>query len=629
MAESISSAEVSPSDLRVVSAGERRLRLARGLSRVRWFGVAFAFFQIVMGTDPLCPAGTIRPVDCEPIWLRPIGYSIAAGLGVANLALVLWLRKTPSEKSVRWAGVAMFIVDHLFLIAFCWLYSFGENTTIWIVLYILPLEGALRWGMGGALVSLAILFPAEIVRDLYRQEVWGFDFTLVPNTSFRLGIMLIIGLFAGMMARNLQNERAEVENRAALLSELARREAAARRELEMFHEATMAGVSTGDFEQAMERMITTIGEKSGFESLALGMLVDHPDGQRVRVVAGYRYPRDIVGREIALDEGVCGPVARTGVPALVADVTEHTGYLEFAPWARSEMAAALQIGERIIGVLNVESSLKGAFGPQDLEKLGRLAAPLALVVENARILATEKETVERLTELDTMKSDFITITSHELRTPLTAIRGFVQTLLRPDINPTPEQLRNYLEVVDRQSERLHSMIEDLGLISQLEAGTLEFRPSSVDLCELIQSVVDEDHSNDRTRILLDCESPSPLLTDESRIRKVVGALITNALEFSPAHSPVQVRVREVVGATQMIVSDQGIGIPETEKERIFDRFHQVGGSMRRHKSGFGLGLYMARRIVETLGGHIAVESQPGQGSTFVVNLPQAGAESAA
>lgn len=599
----------------------RKVKLEQGLLKVRWFGIAFAFFQIFSGKDPLCIAGQI-PVACEPSYLRPIGYGMAAGLLVVNLLATAWVRRHRHDgRHIQIVGLALFLIDHLFLIGYTWLYSAFRDTTTWVMLYILPLEGALRYGMTGALASLGILGVAETARDIYREKVFGYPFVFVPGTTFRIGIMSIIGMVAGMMSRSLNRERQEVERRADLMSDLADREAAARREANASYEAVRAGVSTGNFQEAMERMITTIGENLGLESLALGLVEETKHGRRLRVVAGHRYPAEAIGKSIALDEGICGPVVATGTPALVNDVEADPRYLDWATWAKSEMAVPLRAGGNIIGVLNVESPNKDAFDIAQLEKLNRVAAQVAVVVENARVLAKEQEAVHRLTELDTMKTDFIAITSHELRTPLTVIRGFIQTLRRSDVDFSPDQRQNYLEVIDRQTTRLHQIVEDLLFVARIESGAIDLQHSSVNPKQLLEEVIEEGFSDRSGQFVIEGDGAG-LITDRDRLKRVCSNLIENALKFSPEGSVISLTLRDTPDHLQILVRDSGVGIPKEELERIFDRFHQVGGSLRRESQGFGLGLYVVRRIVEAIGGTIDVTSAAGAGTTFTISLPK-------
>lgn len=601
--------------------GTRMRALESALFKVRWFGVAFAVMQIFMGADPPCHPPQIVS-NCEPSFLRPVGYALAISLGLINLLGIFLLTRVKSDRALKVLGLTMFSVDHLFLISFTWLYSFGEFTTLWIVLYILPLEGALRYRMVGAMTSVGISIMAEVARDFWRLAVFGYEFTLVPGTSFRLGILTIVALVAGIMARNLEREREEVERRATAFEELASKESLARREIQAFYHTTLAGVSGENMRESMQSMVETIGETLKYDSLAIALLEETAEGEVLRVEGGYRYPKDVIGKSIDLETGICGPVARTGEPALVEDVSTHPSYLEWAPWARSEMAVPLKIGDRVIGVLNVESPNVRAFDSSDLDQLSRLAAGVAVVVQNARVLRREHQAVERLTELDAMKSDFISITSHELRTPLTSIQGFIKTLRRPGFEPTPEQLSEYLEVIDRQSERLSDAIEDLLFLSQIERGTLRLHQEDFDLASVIRNLVDGRFSESSFRIVVDVPHQQlQIRGDKDRCQRILAAVIDNALKFSPPNSNVDVTLTVTPDSAEVSVTDRGIGIAEEHRERIFDRFFQVGGAMDRPQQGFGLGLYIVKRVTESLGGEVRVSSEPGKGATFKVILP--------
>jgi signal transduction histidine kinase len=605
---------------------DNRVRLERALVRVRWFGVAFAFFQIYSGSSPACPSHSFdfipelsRGVSCEAYFVRPLGYSLALSLAVFNLVAALLVSRGKG-RGIKHVGVAMFIVDHIFLIAFCWMFSNSLNTTAWVMLYILPLEGAYRWGLGGSLTSIGILSIEEGLREAWRHSVWAYPFHLVPDTTFRVGIMTIIGLIGGIMARNLIRQTRELERKAKVMQELAERETEARRELIAFHRAMLAGVSTGDLDQAMKRLTDVIAETLGYEMLCIGLLEGQGTEQVVRLVSGYNFPDSAVGITIPLNEGICGAVVRTGKPKLVDDLSPHERHPALSSDSRSEMAVPLRVGTRVIGVLNAESSKVGAFAEEDLEKLQRMAAQVAVVVENAKLLEKETEAVQRFTELDAMKTDFIAITSHELRTPLTVIRGFIQTLRRPDIDFSEKDTDGYLEVIERQSNRLYSIVEDLLFISRMEAGIVELHYAPFDVKEAIEEVIQERFSSN-TRISVGGDTQRAV-SDRDRVKRVAGNLLDNALRFSSPESSVSVEVGGNEEWVEFVVSDVGSGIPESEVDRVFDRFHQVGGSMGREQQGFGLGLYIVKRILEAIDGSVEVESIVSHGSSFTIRIPR-------
>ncbi|MCA1840525.1 MAG: HAMP domain-containing histidine kinase, partial [Actinobacteria bacterium] len=203
--------------------------------------------------------------------------------------------------------------------------------------------------------------------------------------------------------------------------------------------------------------------------------------------------------------------------------------------------------------------------------------------------------------------------------PLTVIRGFIQTLRRKDIDLKEKDRDEYFAVIERQSDRLYSIVEDLLYISRLEGGVIDMNHGPVDLKRCI-SRVHADRFDSDPRISV--EGDAQVITDYERMSRLIGNLIDNALRFSPADSPVKIDIKGKTGTVEIVVADKGSGIPPAELERIFERFHQVGGSLRREHSGFGLGLYMVQRLLDDLGGTITVESEVSQGSTFKVVVPR-------
>jgi signal transduction histidine kinase len=289
---------------------------------------------------------------------------------------------------------------------------------------------------------------------------------------------------------------------------------------------------------------------------------------------------------------------------------------------RSEMAAPMKIGEEVIGVLDVESRVPGAFDDGALDLLIRLADQIALVAHANRLLSQQTETVKRLQELDQMKSDFVAITSHELRTPITAIRGFIKTLIRSRRRFSDEQVMTFMEIIDRQSSRLARLVEDLLFVAKIEAGTVRVAREEVDVHRFLKEVVDSQTLEGRSRVWLDVRPDVDFaVIDPQRVEQVVRNLIDNALKFSPQDSQVFLEADMDHGTLSISVTDHGVGIAEAELPYIFERFHQAGEVLTREAEGAGLGLYISKRLVEAMGGTIEVRSSPGEGSTFTVTLP--------
>jgi PAS domain S-box-containing protein len=231
--------------------------------------------------------------------------------------------------------------------------------------------------------------------------------------------------------------------------------------------------------------------------------------------------------------------------------------------------------------------------------------------------------VTRERQTDELKADFVASVSHELRTPLTPIKGFLMTLLREDRDFAQDRRREYYKLMLMQSQRLEQLIEDLLEVTRLEAGAGLVDATAIDAVDLVRQVVDRFTSEDpdRTVHVVAPDHAVYCRGDWMRIDQVLGNLLSNALRYAPPHEPVEVRLvpqgREVV----FEVRDWGPGIPIDEQSRIFERFHRVGHYMTREPGGAGLGLYLAKRLVEAMGGRIWVSSRLGHGSVFSFALP--------
>ncbi len=240
---------------------------------------------------------------------------------------------------------------------------------------------------------------------------------------------------------------------------------------------------------------------------------------------------------------------------------------------------------------------------------------------DADVVVVRDVTRERQT--DELKSDFVASVSHELRTPLTPIKGFLLTLMRSDRDFAQDRRREYYKLMLTQAQRLERLIEDLLEVTRLETGAGLVDSTPIDAVDLVRQVAERSTAEDPDRAIHIVAPDHAVYArgDWMRVDQVVGNLLSNALRYSPPHEPVEVRLvpqgREVV----FEVRDWGPGIPIDEQSRIFERFHRVGHYMTREPGGAGLGLYLAKRLVEAMGGRIWVSSRLGHGSVFSFALP--------
>ncbi len=230
-----------------------------------------------------------------------------------------------------------------------------------------------------------------------------------------------------------------------------------------------------------------------------------------------------------------------------------------------------------------------------------------------------------LQQLDRMKSEFVSLVSHELRAPLTNMRGALE-LMEGSEATLPPNCTRILGIVNEQVSRLTRMVEEVLNVSRIEAGSLTLAREAVDVVWVADRVVDEFAARDarhKFRRPHGTEHPR-LWADADRLHQVIVNLVDNAVKYSPQDSEVAVTV-EVREEREGVVSvsDSGPGVPPQEQSRIFEKFHRLDAGDSKETYGYGLGLYLCRRLVETMGGRIWVESEPSQGATFRFALPLA------
>jgi two-component system phosphate regulon sensor histidine kinase PhoR len=250
------------------------------------------------------------------------------------------------------------------------------------------------------------------------------------------------------------------------------------------------------------------------------------------------------------------------------------------------------------------------------------AAPVQASSHKGAVLVLHE--ITDLRRLERVRQDFVANVSHEFRTPLTAIQGFAETLLAGALDD-PANRRRFVEIIREHSMRLARLTQDLLKLSRIEAGQLklDFRPVSV--TQLIESCVETAQLKAVPRQLaLHVNLPEQLPSargDSNTLQEVLQNLLDNALQYTPAGGKIEVSASCWNGTVVVTVADTGIGIPQAEQERIFERFYRVDAARSREAGGTGLGLSIARHIMEAHGGRLWVESAVGEGSRFHFSIP--------
>jgi signal transduction histidine kinase len=394
--------------------------------------------------------------------------------------------------------------------------------------------------------------------------------------------------------------------------------------------ATIERVEVGPFCQRMAAVIQEAVNADRTEVLLhpaalpaeMGQATSATGGRRELIRLGSAPGEGADGEGLdRLDLAVGGSLAEaylSGVPYRRADVSQNPK----APASLRQLGMRSVLGVPIPGdaapqgLLVVASGRASAFNADD-------AAFLRLVAERVGLLLRHAA-VEREVARTAARQEFLTVVSHELKTPVAVIKAYSEVLgRRGELAAWPEQDRRVVERVHEQADRMLAMIEQLLDLRRIEAGTLPLELGRFDLAALVRRSAETIQATTAIHRLR-TEAPAELVVraDRRRLEEVVTNLLENAVKYSPGGGGIAISLDQRGDAAHLAVADEGVGIPEGELTRVFDRFYQVGaGTYSRGHLGLGLGLYIAHEIVTRHGGRIWAESAPARGATFHVELP--------
>ncbi len=286
---------------------------------------------------------------------------------------------------------------------------------------------------------------------------------------------------------------------------------------------------------------------------------------------------------------------------------------------------AISSGQKITKEVEIADSLS-----QDLryirisgniiKKSGQLGAKAVFVMSD----------ITRLRRLETVRKDFVANVSHELKTPITSIKGFVETLLNsPSANE--EERKRFLQIIEKHANRLTSIIDDLLTLARLEEqeGEKTQRPltrENVDINDIVSSAIEFCGPRAHSKEILVDHSPKRSVTatvNRSLIEQAVINILDNAIKYTEPNTTVSLKAEEKQSSVRIMVSDQGPGISPEHKDRIFERFYRVDKARSRGEGGTGLGLAIVKHIAAVHGGQVGVETTPGRGATFWLEIPKA------
>ncbi|MEW5830150.1 MAG: GAF domain-containing sensor histidine kinase [Chloroflexota bacterium] len=376
----------------------------------------------------------------------------------------------------------------------------------------------------------------------------------------------------------------------------------------------------------LQSAITLASELTGSEAASV-LVFDESVGQLRFVATPWSQRKALTGLTVPVNGSAAGWVFSNGERLVVHDAATDPRHFKGADQAadfvtRSILAVPITYKGRILGVFEaVNKADRTHYTGEDVTILETLASQSALAIENDRLERKQHSTRDRVASLDRMKNEFIAIASHELRTPLGLILGHA-TFLREQVD---KGAYAQLDTIIRNAIKLKDIIESMSDVDNYQQGKSVVRRQPVSMAFLVKDVVKSFQAEARSKgrdLRMDIAAEDLMVDgDANKITIALSSLLKNALAFTDRGGHVFVLAEKVTGYVKVSVIDDGIGIPAKDLAHIFERFYQVETHLTRSHGGMGLGLSVAKTMIEMHGGRIWVESKEGKGSIFSFLLP--------
>jgi len=384
--------------------------------------------------------------------------------------------------------------------------------------------------------------------------------------------------------------------------------------------------STLNPDHLLQVIIDTAGQV--LECEAVSILLFDEDNRQLRFAASTGSdPQKLAQIPVPLDKSIAGTIFTENRPLLIHDVASDPRH--FAQVGRSTqfqvrslVGVPMRIREKNTGVLEALNKKQDQFTQEDIHILSIIASQAAVAIHNARLVHALQQAYAEISRIDQIKSNFLSLASHELRTPLGIILGYA-TFLRDEAEG---DLSDHARQVLNAALQMRSVLEAMSNMNLMRTGELEFKPERIMLKQVLQTAYAEmaemAHARGQEITLFLPDEPVWINVDPAKLQLVFTNLLNNAIRFSPSGGQIVIGVSQTPGRVIVGIQDNGIGIPPAELEKIFDEFYQVEHPLTRRYGGMGLGLTIARGLVQLHGGRIWAESAGmGQGACLRVELP--------
>ena len=547
-------------------------RRERMIATVRWVAIVFALAQVAL-YEP--PAGVSAATAAT---LRPWGFALAAVLLTVAILVEVALRNVHDVRRLQVLGTAVLVADITVTVGFVYLFSFDQFSAPWTMMVLLPLEGALRFELRGALGVWAALVPIYL-GSLAMGVALHHVSVSTGATFYRMGLLLVVALFAGFISRDLNTQRRLLQR----LNDASHQVASRLEPAEILQTLCRESVRTMDADSA----VVYVYDGSWFHPVA-----SHPVDDLVQIMS-----EDENEREDA-----------TLVPLLMAE----PAWLESDGVRPGRLAVPLRWQAQTTTNLLVIRPRHGRPTPFETDIAASLAESAALALATTRVIAAEQHNVRRLRYLEAIRTRFVATIAHDLRMPLTVFKGVSQMLRNRREAIAPEQVDDMLRSVERQANRLSRLADDLLDAARLEGEHFKLHAEPCDLADVVNATIgDLDEP-----VSVDLEPDLRIVADQARLERVLWNLLSNAEKYGKP--PLEIRGWREDGTVRLSVRDHGQGVDEAQRSRLFGEF-----SGSDDPESVGLGLAIVWQLVGAHGGEVDyVAAEPG--ACFVVSLPVKG-----
>lgn len=394
-------------------------------------------------------------------------------------------------------------------------------------------------------------------------------------------------------------------------------------------EISLALNSTLALKPLLSEILTATCEIVDSEAASLLLYVTNAD--ELRFVASNTPGENheaLLGTAVPVEGSVAGQIARENRPIIIQNADQDERIyrsvdIRIGFHTRSLLGVPMHVKGKVIGVLEALNKRSGSWTEEDARYATILASHAAVAIQNARQTEALRKAYAELDKLDKLKTDFIAIASHELRTPLSVILGYA-SFLKEDAQGKVSELAS---AVLNSALQLRSIIEDMTNLRFLHQGTLETHRENLSAAQVVRTALGELQALAQAkgqRLVLDLEQDAPICVDRAKIGMALVNVLNNAVKFTPQGGEIRISLEQRRREVWIRVADSGIGIPPDLLDKVFEEFFQAEDHMTRRHNGMGIGLSIARGMVEAHGGRIWAESGgTGHGSVFTIALPLA------